>query len=42
MALCIFIEKKTNHPIERKTCGDVMLEELDAARADGREGGDQA
>ena len=42
MALCIFIEKKTNHPIERKTCGDVMLEELDAARADNREGGDQA
>lgn len=39
MALCIFIEKKTNHPIERKTCGEVMLDEIDAAKS---EGGDQA
>ena len=22
MALCIWIEKKTNHPIERKMCGE--------------------
>ena len=39
MALCIFIEKKTNHPIERKTCGEVMMDEIDAAKS---EGGDQA
>ncbi len=25
MALCIFIEKKTNHPIERKSCGDATI-----------------
>ena len=25
MALCIYIERKLNRPIERKTCGDVML-----------------
>ena len=34
MALCIYIE--------RKTCGDVMLEELEAAKAENGEGGDQA
>ncbi len=39
MALCVFIEKKTNHSIERKTCGEVMLDEIDAAKS---EGGDQA
>ena len=39
MALCVFIEKKTNHPIERKTCGEVMMDEIDAAKT---EGGDQA
>ena len=39
MALCVFIEKKTNHPIERKTCGEVKLDEIDAAKS---EGGDQA
>lgn len=46
MALCIFIEKKTNHPIERKSCGDVMLDTIDAAKAengaDTAKGGDQA
>lgn len=42
MAACVWVERKLDKPIERKTCGDVMLEELDAARADGREGGDQA
>ena len=42
MALCIYIERKLNHPIERKTCGDVMLEELEAAKAENGEGGDQA
>ena len=39
MALCVWIEKKTNHPIERKTCGEVMMDEIDAAKT---EGGDQA
>ena len=38
MALCVFIEKKLNRPIERKSCGDVMMETIDAAK----EGGDQA
>ena len=37
-ALCIFIEKKTNHPIERKTCGDVMLDQIDAAKAEQKGG----
>ncbi len=31
------IEKKLNKPIERKTCGDVMLEEIDKAKTE--EGG---
>ena len=34
MAGCIWLERKLNKPIERKTCGDVMLEELDAAKAE--------
>lgn len=34
MALCIWIEKKTNHPIERKTCGDVMMDTIDADQAE--------
>ncbi len=38
MALCVFIEKKLNRPIERKSCGDMMMETIDAAK----EGGDQA
>ena len=42
VALCIYIERKLNRPIERKTCGDVMLEELEAAKAENGEGGDQA
>ena len=42
MALCIYIERKLNRTIERKTCGDVMLEELEAAKAENGEGGDQA
>ena len=37
MALCVYIEKKMNKPIERKTCGDVMLEEIDKAKTE--EGG---
>ena len=36
MALCVYIEKKLNKPIERKTCGDVMLEEIDKAKNRGR------
>ncbi len=39
MAGCIWLERKLNKPIERKTCGDVMLEELDAAKAEAAEGG---
>ncbi len=39
MAGCIWLERKLNKPIERKTCGDVMLEELDAAKAEAVEGG---
>lgn len=43
MALCVWIEKKTNHPIERKTCGDVMLEEIEKSKQDETaEGGAQA
>ena len=37
MALCVYIEKKLNKPIERKSCGDVMLEEIDKAKTE--EGG---
>ena len=37
MALCVWIEKKLNKPIERKTCGDVMLDEIDKAKSE--EGG---
>ena len=37
MALCVYIEKKLNKPIERKTCGDLMLEEIDKAKTE--EGG---
>ena len=39
MALCVFLAKKTKHPIERKTCGKGMLDEIDATKS---EGGDQA
>ena len=37
MALCVWIEKKLNKPIERKTCGAVMLDEIDKAKSE--EGG---
>ena len=33
MAGCVWLENKMNKPIERKSCGDVMLEEIDAAKA---------
>ena len=41
MALCVWIEKKTNHPIERKTCGEVLLEEQEAAKAANEGGAEQ-
>ena len=31
-----------NKPIERKSCGDVMLEEIDAAKAEKGKGGAKA
>ena len=34
MAGCVWLENKMNKPIERKSCGDVMLEEIDAAKAE--------
>ena len=37
MALCVFIEKKTNHPIERKTCGEALLEEQETVKEGGAE-----
>ena len=37
MAGCVWLERKLNKPIERKTCGDVMLEEIDKAKTE--EGG---
>ena len=37
MALCVWIEKKTNHPIERKTCGEVLLDGQAAAAEGGAE-----
>ncbi len=32
MAGCVWLERKLNKPIERKSCGDVMLEKIDAAK----------
>lgn len=42
MAACVWVEKKLNKPIERKSCGDVMLEEIEASKAETKEGGAQA
>lgn len=42
MAGCVWLEKKLNKPIERKSCGDVMLEEVEAAKAETTEGGAKA
>lgn len=42
MALCVWVEKKLNKPIERKTCGDVMLETVEAAKETAKKGGAQA
>lgn len=41
MAGCIWLERKLNKPIERKSCGEVMLDSIDQAKAE-QEGGDQA
>ena len=37
MAGCVWLERKLNKPIERKSCGDVMLE-IDAAKDEQKEG----
>ena len=42
MAGCVWLENKMNKPIERKSCGDVMLEEIDAAKAEKGKGGAKA
>ena len=42
MAGCVWLERKLNKPIERKSCGDVMLEEIDAAKAEKGKGGAKA
>ena len=39
MAACIAVERKLNKPIERKTCGDVMLDQIEEAKAQAVEGG---
>ena len=41
MAGCVWLERKLNKPIERKTCGDVMLEEIDAAKAEQKGGAEE-
>ena len=32
MAACIWVERKLNKPIERKTCGEVLLDSQNAAK----------
>ena len=41
MAGCVWLERKLNKPIERKTCGDVMLEQIDAAKAEQKGGAEE-
>ena len=41
MAGCVWLERKLNKPIERKSCGDVMLDMIDAAKAEQKEGAEQ-
>ena len=41
MAGCVWLERKLNKPIERKSCGDVMLDKIDAAKAEQKEGAEQ-
>ena len=38
---CVWLERKLNKPIERKSCGDVMLEKIDAAKEEQKEGAAQ-
>ena len=38
---CVWLERKLNKPIERKSCGDVMLEKIDAAKEEHKEGAAQ-
>ena len=38
MAGCVWLERKLNKPMERKSCGDVMLEKIDAAKDEQKEG----
>lgn len=42
MAGCVWLEKKLNKPIERKSCGDVMMEEIEASKEEAKEGGAKA
>ena len=41
MAGCVWLERKLNKSIERKSCGDVMLEKIDAAKEEQKEGAAQ-
>ena len=41
MAACVWVERKLDKPIERKTCGDVMLEQIESAKTE-KEGGAEA
>ena len=41
MAGCVWLERKLNKPIERKTCGDLMLEQIDDAKQNQKEGAQQ-
>lgn len=41
MAGCVWLERKLNKPIERKTCGDVMLDQIDAAKAEQKGGAEE-
>ena len=41
MAGCVWLERKLNKPIERKSCGDVMLEKINAAKEEQKEGAAQ-
>ena len=41
MAGCVWLERKLNKPIERKSCGDVMLEKIDAAKEEQKGGAEE-
>ena len=40
MAGCVWVERKLNKPIERKSCGDVMLEQIESSKAETEGGGE--